>query len=127
MDLTAYYREGRWVALLELIDQLPPANRLNEATLNDPEAARLLAQQPKSREEWSPKVSEYNLMAVMGRDALVKLDSIYMAVSASGGGKPKPRKPFPAPRTELDKAREEADHKFSVDVVGMFGFSEEDL
>lgn len=127
MDLDELYSEGRHVALLEYIDMLPSACRLNEAILNDPERAREIAKLPKPKEPWSPRISEYDLAAVMRREFISAINSVQQTVVASVGGKPKPVKPFPVPRTELDRAREAEDKQFTLDIIGMFGFSETDL
>ena len=127
MDLAEWYRARRWVALLELIDMLPAACRLNEAIANDPETARHFASFPPSSEVWSPKVSEFDLHAIMLRDALGKLTTIQQTVVASAGGKPSPAKPFPAPYTAIDRAKAEMDREFVEDIAGLLGFDASDL
>ena len=127
MDLADWYAAGRWVALLELIDMLPAASRLNEAIVNDPETARDLAMLPSPKESWAPRVSEFDLTALMMRDVLGVLTSIQQTLVAVNGGKPSPRKPFPAPRTEIDRAREALEREFMEDIGGLFGFDAMDL
>lgn len=127
MDLAAWYSAGRHTALLDLIDMLPAACRLNEAIANDPETARHFASLPPSTEVWAPKVSEFDLHAIMLRDALGKLTTIQQTVVASAGGKPSPAKPFPAPYTAIDRAKAEMEREFVEDLAGLFGFSASDL
>lgn len=127
MDLAEWYSAGRWVALLELIDMLPTACRLNEAIMNDPETAQELAALPDPDEPWSPRVSEYDLQARMNRQAVDHLAVISQLLLKSIGGKPTQPKPFPAPRTELDRAKEALEREFVEDMAGMFGFDAADL
>lgn len=127
MDLAEWYAARRWVGLLELIDMLPAACRLNEAIVNDPETARELASLPSPKEPWTPKVSEFDLSAIMLRDALGILTSIQQTLVATAGGKPSKRKPFPAPRTEIDRAREAMEREFVEDIGALFGFDAADL
>lgn len=122
-----FFREKRWVALLEYIDMLPTASRFNEALANDPELADELAMRPKPKEPWSPRVSEYDLNATMLAHLLSISQGIQQAIIASAGGRPKAPKPFPAPYTEVDKARKRAEQKFATDIAVLFGFEESDL
>lgn len=127
MDLAEWYAAGRWVALLEYIDMLPSASRLNEAISNDPERARELASQPVSTEKWTPRVSEYGLMAIMGREVLAELSALRGTLVAVNGGTPKQSKPFPAPVTEIDRARAALETEFVEELAGLFGFTPDDL
>lgn len=127
MDLAQWYAAGRWVALLDYIDMLPSASRLNEAISNDPERARELAQLPESTEKWTPRVSEYNLYAIIGREILAELSTLRATLVAVNGGKPKPSKPFPAPLTEIDRARASLETEFVEDLAGLLGYSPDDL
>lgn len=127
MDLDEYYRAGRWVALLELIDMLPAACRLNEAIANDPSVARDLAALPAPKDPWAPKVSEFDLTAVLLREILGSLSSIQQTQVAAAGGNPKPQKPFPGPRTEIDRAKAELEREFVVDIGSLLGFEESEL
>ena len=127
MDLGDWYAAGRWVGLLELIDMLPAACRLNEAIANDPVTARELAALPTSAGSWAPKVSEFDLPAIMMREMLGTLTAIQQTLVATAGGKPSPHKPFPAPRTEIDRAREDMEREFVEDIAGLFGFDASDL
>ena len=115
------------MALLELIDMLPAACRLNEAIANDPTTAHELAALPTPAEPWTPKVSEFDLPAMMMREMLGSLTAIQQTLVATAGGKPSPRKPFPAPRTEVDRARAAMEREFVEDIAGLFGFDPSDL
>ena len=128
MDLAEYYAAGRWVALLDFIDGLPSACRLNEAIVNDKEAAAQIAAMPKSDEEWAPSVSEYDLTAHLLREILHGVKALRPAIFASGGIKPPgAEKPFPAPRTEIDRAIAELERQWAESFVGKFGFDATDI
>lgn len=127
VDLAVWYKNRRWVALLDYIDMLPSANRLNEAILNDPESADEIAARPDPTEPWSPKVSEFDLHAVILREIVSELKVVVQTLTASGGARPKPFKPFPSPITEVDRAKKRQERKFAFDLVSEFGFGEADL
>ncbi|WP_028265937.1 hypothetical protein [Arthrobacter sp. MA-N2] len=132
MDLAEWFRAKRWVALLELIDMLPTACRLNEAIANDPEMAAILAEQRLSRREddadpWSPKISEYDLNITVLREILHAVKGLRQVSIAAAGGKPGEETPFPAPYTEIDRAVEAAERNWAEMFVQQFGFSPEDI
>lgn len=127
MDLADFIARKRWVAVLEYIDQLPDANRLNEAILNDPDEAARLAALPPSKKQWSPRVSEYNLAAHMQRDQINLLATISQQLVGLAHGKPRQPKLFPAPRTELDRAVARIERQHIEDIAGLLGFAPEDL
>lgn len=108
VDLAVWWRGKRWVGLLELIDQLPSASRVNEAVLNDREFAEaVVARESGDRPEWAPKVSEFDLHATLLRDVIQALQGVQAAVIAAAGGKPPKIKPYPAPRTALEEVRQD--------------------
>lgn len=113
--------------MLELIDNLPTACRLNEAIANDPEAARELASMPDPADPWSPKVSEFNLTANLLREILHALKGLRQVSVAAAGGKPGQEKPFPAPYTEIDRAIKAVEREFTEDIVRRFGFDASDI
>ena len=127
MDLAEWYAAGRWVALLDYIDMLPSACRLNEAIANDKEYAAHLATLPKSDTEWSPRVSEFGLKEHLLRDLLHEVRNLKQVTIAAAGGRPSEEKPFPAPRTEIERAIADADRQWAESFVGQFGFSAEDI
>ncbi len=127
MDLAEWYVAGRWVALLELIDMLPTACRLNEAISNDPEKARLIAAAPQPADAWAPRVSEFDLQAVLGQQQLHALYAIKQTLIALKGQKPPAIEPFPGPRTEIQKAIAALAYSNTVELVTMFGFDETDI
>jgi len=127
VDLAEYYAAGRWVALLDFIDGLPSACRLNEAIVNDKEAAAQIAAMPKSDEEWAPSVSEYDLTAHLLREILHAVKSLRQVSVAAAGGKPGTDKPFPAPRTEIDRAIAALEREWAESFVGKFGFDATDI
>lgn len=127
MDLAAWFRQKRWVALLELIDGLPSASRLNEAIVNDPELAEAIASQPEPTEPWSPRASDQSLTnIILARiaDGIAVLKETQIATT---GGRPGQIKPFPTPRTAVDRAREAQEQKFVSDMAGLFGFGPGDF
>lgn len=130
MDLADWYAAGRWVGLLELIDGLPTACRLNEAVANDPESAKYLAEMSLSRDEsdtWSPRLSEYDLHATIQREILHAIKSLASITIAAAGSKPGEQAPFPAPVTEIDRAMEAMSRNWTEEFVQKFGFSAEDI
>lgn len=135
MDLAEWYAKGRWVGLLELIDMLPGACRLNEARMNNPEEAILFAEHRMDAENnksdddepWSPRFSEYRLDHQMWAAVFSVLIEIKQGVTAQAGGKPKSEKPFPSPRTEVDRLIETAEHDWSMDFLEELGFDADDI
>lgn len=127
MDLAEWYVAGRWVALLDYIAGLPAACRLNEAIVNDPDAARAIASMPKSSTEWSPRVSEFDLHAHLLREVLHAVKGNGQIAIATAGGKPGDLKPFPAPVTEVERAIEAVEREWAESFVGQFGFDATDI
>ena len=130
MDLAEWYAAGRWVGLLELIDNLPTACRLNEAVANDPESAEVLARMSADRPaggEWSPRLSEFDLHATIQREILHAIKSLASITIAAAGSQPGEQKPFPAPVTEIDRAMEAMSRNWTEEFVQQFGFSKEDI
>ena len=127
MDLAEWYAAGRWVALLDYIDGLPSACRLNEAILNDPAMATQIAAQPKSDREWAPPFAEYNLQVHLLREILHELKSNGQIAVSAAGVKPGDVKPFPGPRTEVDRAIAKLDRQWAEAFAGQFGFDAADI
>lgn len=108
VDLREWLIPSRGAALLEVIEQMPPACRWREAVANDPDQARLHALAEQSgllpdAPEWSPPLREYDLVAQ-------QLGRVIDLLGAIGAGlrifSTAPE--FPRPRTALDRARAEA-------------------
>lgn len=127
MDLAEWYAGGRWVGLLDLIDNLPTACRLNEARMNDPDEALRIAQAPVSSEPWAPLVSEYDVNVKLLARMADTLAVISQQLVKTNGGKPTSPKPVPVPRTAVDAARKYIDRQEAVELAGRFGFTEDDL
>lgn len=131
MDLAEWYAADRWVGLLELIDNLPTACRLNEAIANDPEAAAQLAAMrldaKDDAEPWAPKLSEFDLNITMLREILHAIKGLRQVSIAAAGGKPGDEKPFPAPYTEIDRALAAAERNWAEMFVQQFGFEPDDI
>lgn len=124
MDLAEWWRARRWRALLELIDQLPTASRTREAIMNDPDEARLIAfhreyGKPGEKDEpWAPRLSEFDLHAVLLRE-------IAHSIAALAGAKSPDY--FPGPKTEADR-QVEILAQIQTTRIGMrYGFSENDF
>lgn len=107
MDLAEWWQQRRWKALLELIDELPAASRLNEAIQNDPEQARLIAKTPQGDgEDWSPRVRDYDLTAMLLREIREMLAALFRIEHVAATGKQAATiKALPAPYTEVDRQR----------------------
>jgi hypothetical protein len=127
VDLAEWYAAGRWVALLDYIDGLPGASRLNEAIVNDKETAAEIAAMPRSDEEWAPRVSEFGLAEHMLREVIHELKQLRQATIAVSGNKPPAEKPFPVPRTEVERAIENIERQWAESFVGKFGFDANDI
>ena len=127
VDLAEWYAAGRWMALLEYIDMLPPACRLNEAIVNDPEMADLLVREKKPEQAWAPRVSEFDLNAHLLREILHILKALRQTTLAVAGQRPPEEKPFPVPQTQLGRAQAEADQEWAVEFASQFGFSPADI
>lgn len=134
MDLARWVADKRWVALLDFIDMLPTASRLNEAISNDPESAQLLAEQrlaaqdSEGGKEWSPRVSEYGLDQQMMGELINLNKQMLQALTVQITQKaPKAEKPFPVPRTAIEDFMERIERQRTVDFAGLFGFAPEDI
>lgn len=133
MDLAKWVTDGRWTALLELIDQLPSASRYYEAISQDDETAEMLLQltedneDPKNQEPWSPRVAEYNLTNTLLVALINEIKTLRLSGQAVAGAKPKKEKPFPAPRTAFERARARREEQEAKRIAFMFGFSEADF
>jgi hypothetical protein len=127
VDLAEWFVAGRWVGLLDLIDGLPSACRLNEAIVNDKETAAELAALPKPEREWAPGIAEYDLHAHILREILHGIKSLRQVSIAVAGGKPGEEQMFPAPFTEIDRAIQAAERQWAESFIGGFGFDAADI
>ena len=127
VDLAEWYAQGRWVGLLDLIDGLPGASRLNEAIVNDEEYAAHIARMPKPDSDWAPRVAEFDLHAHLMREILHALKGLKQVTVAAAGGKPGEVKPFPGPRTQIERALADANRQWVESFVGQFGFDSSDI
>lgn len=97
MDLGEWWKARRWRALLDLIDLLPPASRLSEARLHNPDEAPALLNARLAADDdsrpWSPPVSQYDLHALLLRE-------IANSVAQLGGAQRHDL--LPGPRTAVD-------------------------
>ena len=127
MDLARWWADRRWVALLELIDQLPQASRFMEAVANDPEQAALIIQAREQQERdgeqdepWSPRLSEFGLMERLQRDTIQALMGVQAAIIAASGNKPPRQEPYPVPVTEVDRAVQRANKQWAQNIIDIF-------
>lgn len=135
VDLARWVRDRRWRGLLELIEQLQqdPATALNEAILNNPEQADLIAarqeleQSASTTSAWSPRVAEYDLTAVMLREVIHALYVLRTEVRISGRRKPGTLPEFPAPVTEVDRAAARLERVWVDATLTRWGFDTTDL
>lgn len=129
MDLAEWYAAGRWVGLLDLIDNLPTASRLNEAIVNDPEAAKAIAEAQHGRESepYAPRTAEWDLTATLLSEVVNGLQVLTAATIKAAGGKPGSIKPFPIPRTKIQAAMKAAEREWAEDFIQQLGFSPEDI
>lgn len=136
MDLAAWWKARRWVALLELIDQLPRTARTRAAMVNDPQFAKEWlereGQDDDEAPEWTPPLTEWDTRTQLEaeqRDLL--LDAVRLLAGIRHGIqvvnvkqlRPAPRtggKPFPRPRTAIDEARETAARAAAHQVLTWF-------
>lgn len=127
MDLAAWWRSRRWLALLELIDQLPSSSRFNEAVLNNPAQAELIINRPGSGAKWSPRVAEWDLHAIQMREVIHGLQSVRRAVILAAGGTPGSDEEFSAPVTAVDRALAIAERAAVDRMLTRWGFDPTDL
>lgn len=131
VDLTAWFAQRRWVALLEYLDGLPTASRLNEAIMNDPATAAYLAeismQDEGEKTPYAPRVAEWDIHATLLREAVDGIKGLRATLIGVNGGKPGTIQPFPSPRTAIEAAKEAAEKRWAVDFSAQFGFSPEDF
>lgn len=127
MDLAQWVADGRWEALLELIDQLPSACRLNEAIAQDEEAAEFMLKAGDPTGTWSPRVAEFDLTNSLLVSLINEVKMLRQSGIAVAGGKPKKETPFPSPRTAVDKVRERLAQDEAKHIAYGFGFGPEDF
>lgn len=135
VDLAAWVTDRRWRGLLELIDMLPTASLTREAVVNDPEAAKMMAEMRWAAEEsdepqepWAPRVAEWDLHAVLLRDVIEGLRHLTETTYAGFARRKAPTSPpYPFPRTEVDRIYDQMNRQWAVDFLSQFGFDESDI
>jgi len=137
VDLALWFRQRRWVALLELIWQLPNASRFNEAQLNDPEYAEIAARAQREAEisgrpaaKWTPPVREWTLEAQLLREIRESIIAVRSAqyettYLPAGEGRLKAlRAPvvpvLPGPETEADRVRARLSRQSQLEIIAIF-------
>ncbi len=114
MDLADWWRRRRWVALLDLIDQLPAASRLSEAIRNDPDQAELIARSD-SGEPWRPSVRDFDLNAVLLVEIRNAVGALVEVMTQGKGKLP----PIPLPRTLADDLRDTVTPDWAEDLISV--------
>lgn len=127
VDLGEWWRARKYRPLLDLIDQLPQACRLNEAVQNDPEQAMAIAMareyahpadgDEQERPLWSPPVRHYDLHAMLLREVAHNVAALVS----------KTPRYIPAPRTLVDQYVDEMVRLTAVQIASRYGFDEDDL
>ena len=132
MDVAQYLGEHRYVALLDLIDQLPAASRFNEAVVNDEEFAEYLLDLEEQGgavpgESWAPRGAEFDLTNQLLSTVVDELKALRISGQALAGGKPKREDPMPRPRTAVERVRARRDEQAAINLAVMFGFDRNDF
>ena len=81
----------------------------------------------ETAEPWSPRQSEYGLPEQMWSTMINLLTEIKQGLIVQGGGKPKAEKPFPVPRTEVDRLIEAAENDWVTEFLEELGFDASDI
>lgn len=115
MDLGRWWRDRRWAALLEYIDQLPATSRLNEAIHNDPDQAVMLADRPEPPDPWAPALRDWSLTnAMLGR----LIEAAEATAALLSGAEQSPR-PFPTPVTAVDRIAEQRSQERQLSIIAL--------
>lgn len=112
MDLGQWWRQGRYRALLETIDELPEPNRITEAELNDPDAALAIVQARLKQPDtpWHPPARDMSLTNFL----LLRLNNAV----ASMNGAPDSEL-LPLPRTEIDRVEDQLRHAEALSIIAL--------
>lgn len=122
VDLTVLWRERRFVALLDLVDQLPATSRLRAAVASDRDLALEMLEQggPKGEQEpWSPPLTEWDVKSALLAEVRDRLGEVLKVLASIKSGVPvvqqerlrtPPKmtvKPFPRPVTAWEQMRDD--------------------
>lgn len=101
------WRKRRWRDLLNLIDWLPRDSAFMEAMSEDEELAENLLRQPRGKTPGHKvRISEFSPLRETLSDLYDRQGEIVQAIIAAAGAKPPKLKPYPRPRTALDRLRD---------------------
>lgn len=149
IDLPAWLAARRYRAVLELIDELPQACRLQEAILNDPEQAQLILADELARDEaellgyvrgvdvdpddlrdtsdeedqaqplWRPRLRDWDTAAIQRAAIHAQLVALNHNTVRAANGKPGTPQYLPAPRTLVDDLRDSQDRTEALAVMAI--------
>lgn len=136
IDLDQELANGRFGWLLDRILDLPdPYSRFREAMSEDEEMAELMLdiEEQKSGDDDGETASlRYSQVGIQER-LLMSIDMGVKAMRAEAPflngakGKPKYPKPWPTPRTAMERVSERRDREAAEEVARRLGFGSEDL
>lgn len=132
VDLSEYLGQGRWRAVLELVEELPWASRFREAQLNDPEYADAIAEQQlfvdPDKPDDGPRISEFGPVE-QKLTLLIEYTKALLMWTQKGAGvkSPKPIKPELTPKTLVSALVERKEQEVGYEIATQFGFSESDF
>lgn len=118
--------QRRLVELADLLSQLPQASRFWAAMMDDEEYAEMVAEASLYTDEdeedpqtWAPSFRDYSATYALLTQIHDSIGANTYTVAATNGGKPKKPKPFPQPRTAIDRAQQDAQVGVANDMLGM--------
>lgn len=113
------FQERRWLDLLNLIDWLPRNSAFIEALSEDDEVAEEVLRQPENKRARGagPRISEWSPELERLTDLVDRMGEVMIAVIASQGGKAPKIRPYPRPRTAIDRLRERKRYEHHKKVV----------
>lgn len=114
VDLGSWWSQGRFRALLEMIDRRPAASLLSEAIYTDPDNAEFLLEErqrlKKKSRRWAPRISDFDIHAEM-------LMAIANDVRSALGAKQWDL--FPSPETAADVLERIKREKDAADIIAI--------
>lgn len=113
VDLGELWRARRWRTLLNYVERLRRATHFGEATAVDEKLAKLVLDDERKRKDGPPvmerRMSEFTVEAELLSLAVDRLGDLLQVQVAKRGGKTRPVKYQPRPKTAVAKMREKRD------------------